>query len=154
MTATKAKTVHDTIVLERTYKASPARVFAAWADVEARKRWSKPNAATDIVYDRHEFRVGGLDVVRCGEKGDLRWHAEVRYLDIAENARIVCAESISEAGKRAACAMVTVELTATGKDTHQTVTLQIAALDGGGMIAGYREGWDPTLDNLADELAR
>ncbi len=33
---------HATIVMERAYAAAPARVFAAWADVEARKRWSAP----------------------------------------------------------------------------------------------------------------
>jgi len=26
---------HATIVMERTYSASPARVFAAWADIDA-----------------------------------------------------------------------------------------------------------------------
>ena len=32
----------DSIVLERTYRASPDRVFRAWEDVKARARWSKP----------------------------------------------------------------------------------------------------------------
>ena len=33
---------HATIVMERTYNAAPARVFQAWGDVEARKRWAAP----------------------------------------------------------------------------------------------------------------
>jgi uncharacterized protein YndB with AHSA1/START domain len=32
-------TRHDTFVIERTYPASPARVFNAWADPEAKARW-------------------------------------------------------------------------------------------------------------------
>ena len=32
-------TEHSTFVVERTYPASPARVFAAWADPAAKARW-------------------------------------------------------------------------------------------------------------------
>jgi uncharacterized protein YndB with AHSA1/START domain len=39
---------HATIVMERTYAASPKRVFDAWANIEARKRWSAP--ADNIAY--------------------------------------------------------------------------------------------------------
>jgi dihydrofolate reductase len=31
--------IHDTFVIERTYPASPARVFAAWADPAVKSRW-------------------------------------------------------------------------------------------------------------------
>jgi uncharacterized protein YndB with AHSA1/START domain len=30
---------HATFVIERRYDASPARVFAAWADPAAKRRW-------------------------------------------------------------------------------------------------------------------
>lgn len=30
---------HATIVIERHYDATPAEVFAAWADAAARERW-------------------------------------------------------------------------------------------------------------------
>ena len=33
---------HATFVIERTYDASPARVFAAWADRSAKGRWFGP----------------------------------------------------------------------------------------------------------------
>ena len=33
---------HSTIVIERTYDASPSRVFAAWSDPEALLRWGSP----------------------------------------------------------------------------------------------------------------
>jgi uncharacterized protein YndB with AHSA1/START domain len=31
---------HDTIVVERSFDASPKRVFAAWVDPRARRRWT------------------------------------------------------------------------------------------------------------------
>ena len=36
---TERSTNHSTIVIERTYDASPSRVFAAWSDPEALLRW-------------------------------------------------------------------------------------------------------------------
>lgn len=102
--------VHDSLTLERTYNASTARVFEAWRDVKARERWSKPSADTEIVYDQAEFKVGGLDIVRCGFKGNLRYSARVRYLEIIPDARIVMAESVAEDGITRAVSLVTVEM--------------------------------------------
>lgn len=61
---------HATIVMERTYNASPARVFAAWESVEARQRWSAPADDIRIVYEQAEFFEGGADVSRCVEPGN------------------------------------------------------------------------------------
>lgn len=144
--------VHDSLTLERTYNASTARVFEAWRDVKARERWSKPSADTEIVYDQAEFKVGGLDIVRCGFKGNLRYSARVRYLEIIPDARIVMAESVAEDGITRAVSLVTVEMAPEGKSTRLKVTLQISALDGPDMLQGYRDGWEPTLDNLANEF--
>ena len=47
---------HATIVMERTYAASANRVFAAWSDIEARKRWSAPADNIRIEYEAADFR--------------------------------------------------------------------------------------------------
>ena len=39
--------IHSTFSLERVYQASPARVFAAWADPAAKARWFSPTAPTN-----------------------------------------------------------------------------------------------------------
>ena len=39
MTMSQRSVTHATFVLERTYDTSPTRVFAAWADPEAKARW-------------------------------------------------------------------------------------------------------------------
>lgn len=122
--------------------------------MKARERWSPPNPETRIVYDQAEFREGGLDVVRCGAPDDLKYKAEVRYLDIVPDQRIVFAESVSESGVRVAVALITAEFRDAGDATQFTLTAQIAALDGADMIAGYEEGWSAALDNLANEVRR
>jgi uncharacterized protein YndB with AHSA1/START domain len=150
--ATQTRMLHDKIVMERIYNASPARVFAAWESVEARLRWSIPFPEAGAAYDQAEFKVGGLDIMRCGLKSDMRFLAHVRYLEIINDARIVMAESIAEDGKIRAASLITVEFEPAGKATKQTVTMQVSALDGADMLDGYRVGWTAALDNIAKEF--
>jgi uncharacterized protein YndB with AHSA1/START domain len=151
-TATMARVFQDTIVMERTYRASPASVFAAWKSIEARMRWSRPSPDVDFVYEAHDFRVGGEDVARCGAPGDLRFCARVRYMEIVDDARIVFAEQVSEADVSRAAALIDVWLEPTGAKTRMVLTMQIAAFDTPDMLDGYRQGWTPALDNLANEF--
>ncbi len=155
MTATaQTRMLHDTITMERTYNASPARVFAAWESVDARLRWSIPFPEAGAAYDRAEFKVGGLDIMRCGPRNDMRFLAQVRYLEILPDRRIVMAESIAEDGKIRAASLITIEFEPIGKATKQTVTMQVSAFEGSDMLDGYHTGWTAALDNLAAELER
>ncbi len=142
----------ETIVMERAYRASPARVFSAWGDVEARKRWGRPSPDVIIVYDKADFRVGGLDDSRCGTPDDLRFRAVVRYLEITPDRRIIFAEHVTEAGVARAASLITVDFTPDGAGTRLTLTLQVSSIDGPEMLQGYRQGWEPALDNLAAEF--
>jgi uncharacterized protein YndB with AHSA1/START domain len=153
MTATtQTNMLHDIIVMERTYNASPARVFGAWESVEARLRWSIPFPEAAAAYDQAEFKVGGLDIMRCGLKADMHYLAHVRYLEIIRDQRIVMAECIAEDGKTSAASLITVEFEPAGKGTKQTVTMQVSAFDGSDMLDGYGVGWTAALDNLAKEF--
>ena len=60
---TNRSVTHATFVIERTYAASPARVFNAFADPVAKKRWF---TGPDEVQGEHDldFRVGGKEVSR------------------------------------------------------------------------------------------
>ena len=155
--AAQIKMLHDTITMERTYNASPARVFAAWESVEARLRWSVPFPEAGAAYDQAEFKVGGLDIMRCGPKNDMRFLARVRYLEIISDKRIVMAESVAEGGTFRAASLITIVFEPAGansaaKATKQTVTIQVSALDESNMLDGYRTGWTAALDNLTREF--
>jgi uncharacterized protein YndB with AHSA1/START domain len=150
--ATQTRMLHDTITMERTYNASPARVFAAWESVEARLRWSVPFPEAGAAYDQAEFRVGGLDIMRCGHKDDMRYLAHVRYLEIVPDRRIVMAERVAESGEIRAASLITIEFEPAGTATKQTVTMQVSAFYGSDMLDGYSTGWTAALDNLAKEF--
>ncbi|MCX7358208.1 MAG: SRPBCC domain-containing protein [Alphaproteobacteria bacterium] len=148
-----ATIAHATIVMERTYAASSARVFAAWSDVDARKRWSAPAANIRIEYEGADFREGGKDVSRCIEPGNADYVATVTYVDIRKDQRIVFAEDVVHGNTRVSAALISVELTPKGGETHLALTMQIASFDEAGMEAGYQFGWNAALDNLAKEFA-
>jgi uncharacterized protein YndB with AHSA1/START domain len=143
---------HETIVLKRTYNASPTRVFAAFEDIEARTIWGAPNDGMSIVFERTDFRVGGVDSSRSGEKNNPQILVEVRYLDIVRNKRIVYSETIERAGKRLSASLVTVDIVGKGSSTDLTVTIQLASFDGADMAGGNKVGYAATLENLAHYL--
>ena len=145
-------TIHDTIVLTREYRASPARVFQAFADPDARARWGAPSPTVALVLDQTSFEVGGLDVSRCGSKDDLRYHIEARYLDIVEAERIVYSETVSERSARFSAALITIAFETIETGTRLILTAQLAAFDGGFMIAGNKLGYGAALDNLRAEV--
>ena len=143
---------HGALVLERVYDATPARVFAAWADVEARQRWGPPGVEYEFL--EADFSVGGRDVSRCGPAGDLAYLADLVYFDIAPDRRIVFAGTVSRGGVRLSCALTTIALEPQGRRTRLVLTEQIAALDGSDMVAGHEHGWSAGLDQLVEYLAR
>lgn len=145
---------HATIVMERTYSASAARVFAAWSDIEARKRWSAPADNIRIEYEAADFREGGKDVSRCIEPGNADYVATVTYLDIRHDQRIVFAEDVVHGEKRVSAALISVELTPKGAETRLALTMQIASFDGSDMEKGYQFGWSAALDNLGKEFTQ
>ena len=143
---------HATIVMERTYNASPSRVFAAWSDVEARKRWSAPADDIRIEYEEADFREGGRDLSRCIEPGTEDYIAAVTYIDIKRDQRIAFVEDIAHGRKRVSAALISVELSPQGAATRLLLTMQIASFDEAGMEQGYQFGWNAALDNLAKEF--
>lgn len=147
-------TAHTTIVFERSYDASPARVFAAFEDPAARAQWAVPAEPVVLVYDQADFRVGGIDVSRCGPKHDLMFVAETRYLDIVPDQRIVSVETVSKHGTRLSVSLVTADIQAEGSGTRLVLTDQVVALNDPDILKGHEQGYSGALDNLTRWLVR
>ena len=65
---TERSTEHATFVMERIYAASPARVFAAWADPVQKAHWfAGPDEWIKIAQET-DFRAGGRE--RLGDGRD------------------------------------------------------------------------------------
>jgi uncharacterized protein YndB with AHSA1/START domain len=78
---TQRSVTHATFVVERTYQASPARVFAAWADPAAKARWfGAPEEGTSEF--ELDFQVGGREINRGTGPDGQAYSFEARYQDI------------------------------------------------------------------------
>jgi uncharacterized protein YndB with AHSA1/START domain len=147
-------TLHETLVFERVVQAPAEAVFNALADPVARAAWGAPSDTAVVIYDEADFREGGRDRFRCGSKADPNIHGETRYLEIAENRRIVSSETITMDGKKLCASLTTLELTPNGQKTNLKSTTQLASFIGQDMIKGHTSGTNASLDNLVRHLAR
>lgn len=145
---------HDTIVVERTYDAPSARVFAAWASSEARGRWAVPGNGWEFADDQDDFRVGGREVSRFDPAGDPVYLAVTNYLDIVSDRRIVMAGTMARGETRISASLATVELLPAENGTRLIYTEQAAFLDGLDTPADRTQGWGTMLDALGAELRR
>ncbi len=150
--STDGKSRHATIVLERTYRAAPERVFSEFADPLARARWSPPSDDV-LIYDQTDFRAGGRDLFRCGPKNDPKFRGETLYHLIVPNQCVVSSETLDTDGQRLAVSLSTLDFEATGEGTNLKLTLQMVSLAGAGMIEGYESGNKSALENLARRLS-
>ena len=151
---TKRSVTHATIVIERTYDAAPARVFAAWADPAAKARWfAGPEDWQSGAYEL-DFRVGGREHASGGPPGGPVHSYDARYQDIVPNERIVCTYEIHLDQARISVSLATVEFTPAGAGTRLIFTEQGAFLDGHDNPAQREQGTRELLDALDAELRR
>ena len=142
---------HGTIRLERRYKAAPARVFAAWAEPEARTKWDVPGRWV-IAEQSFDFREGGRERKRFGPQDDPRLVADTLYLDIVPQRRIVFSYSMTSRGTPISVSLTTIEISPDGRNTHLLLTEQVAFLDGNDNAAKREEGLASMLDKIGETL--
>ena len=151
---TERSVTHATFVIERTYDASPARVFAAWATPEAKALWFA--GPDEWVKSSHEldFRVGGCECVSGGPPGGPVHSFDARYQDIVPNERIISSYDMHLDDKRISVSLATVEFKPVGAGTRLIYTEQGAFLDGYDDPAGREHGTGALLDKLGEALKR
>lgn len=129
---TTHKVHHDTFTVERTYDASPERVFTAWANPEAKARWfAGPSDVWESTERTMDFRVGGQE--RAGgifKNTRSTTLFAATYFDIVENRRIVYTYDMFVNGEKLSVSLATIEIEPTKNGgTRLTVTEQGAYFD-------------------------
>ena len=150
----REKVSHDTVVIERVFKAAPAKVFKAWSTQEALRAWSAPGDANwTLDVQRFDFRVGGGETSDFGPRDGERYYNEGLYLDIVEDERIVSAFSMSTAGRRFFAGLMTAEFNPEGAGCRLKLTEQGVHFGVDPEEANHRAGWEEMFDKLESHLA-
>jgi uncharacterized protein YndB with AHSA1/START domain len=143
-------TEHATFTIERTYGASPERVFAAWSDPQIKYRWFGPPAGPENKLDM-DFRIGGHERFAAGING-VTYTYDALYQDIVEGERIVYTYEMHRDEDRMSVCVSTVELRPEGDGTKLTYTEQGVFLDGHDTAAQREHGTREILDKLETAL--
>ncbi|MDW3215339.1 MAG: hypothetical protein R8G01_15160 [Ilumatobacteraceae bacterium] len=141
-----------TMHFERRFPAAAAVVWDAYADIAQRSVWSVPKGEV-VEYDASDFVVGGTDVYRCGPPDDLASHVTTRYGYIDAPRSLVATSEISRDGTPVSIDTTHWSFDADGDSTNVSIVVQVTSLVGAGMLDGYRNGHERTLDHLGEFLA-
>lgn len=136
---------HDTFVIERTYQASPAQVFAAFADPKRKAKWF-------VASDEFDFRIGGQEVVRGGPPGGPVYTNVTTYHEIVEEQRIVYTYTLDMNETRISVSVTTIEMETVDEGTRLTFTEQGVFFDGHDTPAQRQHGTKAMLEQLAEVL--
>jgi uncharacterized protein YndB with AHSA1/START domain len=149
--------IHDTFWIERTYPATPSRVFAAFASQQAKTAWGDTGGIetpADAEPSEFDFRVGGRERFTVRAEGSL-YRYDALYYDIVPDQRIVYSYEMYADGARISVSVATIEFANSGDGTALTWTEQGAYLDGidGPQAPALRkEGTTEMLDSLTRYL--
>ena len=150
----KRSTHPATFVIERYFAASPAEVFAAWADPNLKARWFVGSDELEKSDHKLDFRVGGRESVSGGPPGGPVHVFNAVYQDIVPNERIVYTYDMHLDKWRISVSLATVELKLAKNGTRMILTEQAVFLDGIDSPAAREQDTHDLLDNLDVALRR
>lgn len=154
---TERSVIHDTFSIERSYPASPSRVFAAFASEEAKTAWGDTGGIetpADAEPSEFDFRAGGRERFTVTVEGTI-YRYDALYYDIVPDQRIVYSYEMYAGGVRISVSVATIEFAKNADGTALTWTEQGAYLDGiDGLQAPAlrQEGTTEMLDGLTRYL--
>jgi uncharacterized protein YndB with AHSA1/START domain len=146
--------LHDSFSIERTYEASPERVFAAFADQKTKARWFSGPEGWNVSQWELDFRVGGREHNVSAPRGGKDHTFQAIYLDIVPDHRIIYTYDMFIGSTKLSCSLTTIELEpdpAFGR-TRLLLTEQGAYLDGHDLPKNREQGTRELLEALARVL--
>jgi uncharacterized protein YndB with AHSA1/START domain len=149
---TERSVTHATFVVERTFAAAPARVFAAFATVEGKSRWFGAMDGWELLDREFDFRPGGRERLKGRWASGTVSDFEAHYYDVVPDERIVYAYEMHIDDARISVSLATVEFKPAGSGTRLVVTEQGAFLDGYDDAGRREHGTGFLLDALAAAL--
>jgi uncharacterized protein YndB with AHSA1/START domain len=120
--------IHSTFVIERSYRATPERVFSAFADPAKKRRWFVDGGGHEVEHYEMDFRVGGKERARIRFKEGtplkgIECTHDTTYQDLVPNRRVVFASTMTVGGKCISASLARFELlpSETGTDLYSHI---------------------------------
>ncbi len=120
---------HATFVIRRSFAATPARVFHAFADAATKRRWFVEGEGWTIEAFTSLFEVGGREHSLFRFGNDPAISNDTIYLEIVPNERIVFSYTMTVDERPISVSLGTLEFVAEGEGTCLTYTEQAAFLN-------------------------
>jgi uncharacterized protein YndB with AHSA1/START domain len=144
----RRSTTHATFVIERTFKAAPAKVFDAFANPASKAKWFGGPEEWEKSNHKLDFRVGGKESVSGGPPGGIVHSYNAEYWEITQNERIVSSYEMHMDKRRISVSLATMEFKPNGAGTKFVLTEQGAFLDGYDDAGERERGTNELLDQL------
>lgn len=145
------KLTHSTFTIERTYRATPHRVFEVFADPVRKQQWfDGPSDEWEPISSALDFREGGREhnESRHLQAGFVS-RFDATYHEIVDGVRVVFSYEMRVDGVRLSVSLVAVELVPTGEETRLTHTEHGVYFDDLDNSAEREAGTRELLDRLA-----
>lgn len=142
-----------TLTFQRDVAAPLSVLWQAWTAPAARAVWAAPTPAVTVEFLEADTNVGGREVSLCKVAGQPDIRCECGWLELQPAARSVHYEVVSSGGVAQSAALITADFSGTDASSRVVVTVQLSSL-AGNMEAGYRQGFDAGLLNLAGVAER
>ncbi len=145
--------VHATFHLERSYAAPLARVWQAFTDEAAKRKWFGGTPGSWQLLERHmDVRVGGTERLKGSWEGGVVSTFEATYHDVVPNERLVYSYVMHLDEKKISVSLATIQLKPDGAKTTLSLTEQGAFLDGYDDAGSRERGTAHLLDALGASL--
>ena len=122
---------HGDFSINRVYDASPADVWAAWADDATKARWFIGPEGWQQIERALDMRVGGTEILRGRLPGSgLETLFTARYHVVERQERLVYVYDMHLGGRHHSISLATVEFIGDPEGTRLRFTEQVTFVDG------------------------
>jgi len=148
----KRSVTHASFTITRRWKASPKRVFAAFANQEAKAKWfAGPGGWTQLKRE-FDFREGGREHVSGRHEAGTVSSFDCYYHDIVENQRILYSYVMHLDGRKISVSQACIELMPEEGGTRFILTEYGDYLDGYDDAGSREHGTNYLMDQLEKSL--
>lgn len=150
---TNRSVVHSSFTITRVWKASPARVFEAFAKKEAKDKWFAGPPGWTQFKREFDFREGGREHLSGRHPNGMVSVFDCTYQDIVPDTRIIYSYVMHLDGKKISVSQAAIELKPEGSGTKLVLTEYGDYLDGYDDAGSREHGTNFLMDQLAASLA-